>query len=474
MAAVALLLAAAWAVLPAMPAGAAGQAPAAPFASHPLNQPVVAMTASPSGGGYWLVARDGGVFSYGDARFHGSTGALALKAPIVGMASTPSGGGYWLVASDGGIFSFGDARFFGSTGALALKAPIVGMALTLSGGGYWLVASDGGIFSFGDARFFGSTGGLRLDAPVVGMARAAGGAVYWLVASDGGIFSFGDAPFHGSMGGKRLDRPIVGMTTTPGGHGYRFVATDGGVFNFGDARFHGSLGGTGHPLVVSMASTASGNGYWMLTLAAEVVGYGDAVYQGQPGPAFSATIAPLSAARKAAMVGVTWRPGCPLGLDSLRIITMPHWRFDGRADAGELVTSASAADAMVAAFNRIWDAKEPIDKMEPVERYGGSDDAADAANDTSSYNCRTTSTGTQSNHALGLAVDVNPLQNPYLHADGTTLDPDAQRYANRALQEPGVIHTGDPVWSAFVSVGWRWGGTVISPPDYQHFSPTGR
>ena len=80
--------------------------------------------------GYWLVASDGGIFSYGDAGFHGSAGALALNRPIVGMAPTPDGAGYWLVASDGGIFSYGDAGFHGSAGALALNRPIVGMAAT--------------------------------------------------------------------------------------------------------------------------------------------------------------------------------------------------------------------------------------------------------------------------------------------------------------------------------------------------------
>ncbi|HEY5012201.1 MAG TPA: ice-binding family protein [Acidimicrobiia bacterium] len=82
----------------------------------------------PSGNGYWLVASDGGIFKFGDATFHGSTGAMTLNKPIVGMASTPSGNGYWLVATDGGIFSFGDATFHGSTGAMTLNKPIVGMA----------------------------------------------------------------------------------------------------------------------------------------------------------------------------------------------------------------------------------------------------------------------------------------------------------------------------------------------------------
>ena len=88
------------------------------------------------------------------------------------MASTPDGHGYWLVASDGGIFSFGDASFFGSTGAIHLNKPIVGMASTPDAQGYWLVASDGGIFSFGDATFDGSTGGIVLNKPIVGVAAS--------------------------------------------------------------------------------------------------------------------------------------------------------------------------------------------------------------------------------------------------------------------------------------------------------------
>jgi outer membrane protein assembly factor BamB len=208
-----------------------------------LNEPVVGMAATPDGGGYWLVASDGGIFSFGDAKFFGSTGAIHLNRPIVGMAATPDGKGYWLVASDGGIFTFGDAKFFGSTGAIHLNQPIVGMASTPDGGGYWLVASDGGIFNFGDAKFFGSTGAIHLNRPVVGMAATHDGKGYWLVASDGGIFTFGDATYLGSTGAIRLNQPVVGMEATPTGAGYRFVAADGGIFNFGDAASDGSLGG---------------------------------------------------------------------------------------------------------------------------------------------------------------------------------------------------------------------------------------
>ena len=209
-----------------------------------LNRPVVAMAATPSGKGYWLVASDGGVFAFGDAQFYGSTGAIRLNQPIVGVARTPSGRGYWLVAADGGVFAFGDAAFRGSTGAIRLNRPMVGMAATPTGRGYWLVASDGGVFAFGDAAFRGSTGAIRLNRPMVGMASSVSGRGYWLVASDGGVFAFGDATFQGSTGAIRLNSPVVGIAATPAPHvaGYWLVASDGGVFAFGDARFAGSTG----------------------------------------------------------------------------------------------------------------------------------------------------------------------------------------------------------------------------------------
>ncbi|HEY5108097.1 MAG TPA: PQQ-binding-like beta-propeller repeat protein, partial [Acidimicrobiales bacterium] len=165
---------------------------------------------APATPGYWLAASDGGIFTFGDAAFWGSTGALSLARPIVGLAATPDRRGYWLVASDGGVFSYGDAGFYGSTGALHLNRPIVGMAPTPDGHGYWLAAADGGVFAFGDAAFAGSTGGMSLNAPVVGIDAGPDARGYRLVASDGGIFAFGSAPFSGSTGSLHLVRPIVG------------------------------------------------------------------------------------------------------------------------------------------------------------------------------------------------------------------------------------------------------------------------
>ena len=233
--------------------------------------------------GLWMSASDGGIFTFGDAAFHGSMGGVHLNAPVVGMAATPDGGGYWEVASDGGIFTFGDAAFHGSMGGVHLNAPVVGMAATPDGGGYWEVASDGGIFTFGDAAFHGSMGGVHLNAPVVGMAATPDGGGYWEVASDGGIFTFGDAAFHGSMGGVHLNAPVVGMAATPDGGGYWEVASDGGIFTFGDAAFYGSVPGQGivqHIPVVGIVGTASGHGYWIAGRDGALYSYGDASFLG--------------------------------------------------------------------------------------------------------------------------------------------------------------------------------------------------
>ncbi len=200
----------------------------------PLNRPLVGATATGDQQGYWMVASDGGVFSYGDARFFGSTGNIHLNRPIVGLTATPDGKGYWLVATDGGVFTFGDAAFYGSTGSIVLNRPIVGMAATPDGKGYWLVASDGGVFTFGDAAFYGSTGTIDLNRPIVGMAATTDGKGYWLVASDGGVFTFGDAAFYGSTASDPGD-PVERLVPTRSGNGYWVVQQNGTATAFGDA-----------------------------------------------------------------------------------------------------------------------------------------------------------------------------------------------------------------------------------------------
>ena len=253
------------------PAGAPAPAPPPPAPSAPTA-------------GYRLIASDGGVFSFGTARFYGSLGGVRLAAPVVGAAATPDGGGYWLVASDGGVFSFGDARFYGSTGGVRLDQPIVGMAAAPGGNGYWLVARDGGVFAFGTgARFRGSTGGTRLNAPIVAMAADPATPGYWLFAADGGVFAFG-APFFGSTGGVHLVRPVVGAASAPDGRGYWMVATDGGVFDYGPgAGFHGSTGGVNLAApVIAMAVDARTGGYWLTGSDGGVFTF-DAPFEGSTG-----------------------------------------------------------------------------------------------------------------------------------------------------------------------------------------------
>jgi hypothetical protein len=201
-------------------------------AGSPRISPIVAMAPTPDGHGYWLVDSDGSVLSFGDARSHGSAGATEMEASavggstgytIVGMAASPDGDGYWLVGADGGVLSFGDAHYYGSTGGKPRHSPIVGIEPTPDGGGYWLVGSDGSVLSFGDAHYYGSTAGKALHAPIVAMAPTVDGRGYWLVGADGAIFSFGDAHFFGTAAGKALAEPVVAISANPAGGGYWLV-----------------------------------------------------------------------------------------------------------------------------------------------------------------------------------------------------------------------------------------------------------
>jgi hypothetical protein len=215
---------------------------------------IAGMARTPDGSGFWTVDDDGDVFHYGTALNYGSR--LLDVDDVTGFAARPAGDGYWMASRDGAVFAFGGAGHHGPAAPLRLNRPIVDMAATPSGNGYWMVATDGGIFSFGDARFHGSTGAMVLNRPIVGMAPTPSGNGYWLVASDGGIFAFGDARFHGSTGAMVLNRPIVGMASTGTGNGYWLVASDGGIFTFGDAGFHGSTGAMvlNQPIVAMVAT----------------------------------------------------------------------------------------------------------------------------------------------------------------------------------------------------------------------------
>jgi hypothetical protein len=244
--------------------------------------------------GYWLVGSDGGIFSFGNAQFYGSTGNLVLQRPVVGIVATRDRGGYWLDASDGGVFSFGDTQFYGSIPGLglhpagsglahSLNAPIVGMVASHDQGGYFMVASDGGVFAFGDAHFAGSCPGIGgcAGAAVAVMPDASGNG-YWLVTQTGHVYAFGDAPFLGAPGPQ--SSPITSATPTPSGHGYYVLDADGHVFAYGDA--NGGLGNVaagatgGNNPASAIFTTSDGGGYWVSDALGKVFTFGDAPNHG--------------------------------------------------------------------------------------------------------------------------------------------------------------------------------------------------
>ncbi len=209
-----------------------------------LAQPIAGMAAVPGGSSYNLADANGTVFGNGPRATDCAGLSGPLNKPIVAIASAPGGNGCWLAGGDGGVFAFGsNAPFFGSAGSLSLVQPIVGMAAAPNNDGYDLAAADGGVFTYGPGTtFYGSMGGQRLNKAIVGMAVDPSTGGYWLVASDGGVFSF-NAPFFGSLGSTPLNKPIVGIEAAPTGDGYYLVAADGGVFAFGKgAHFQGSTG----------------------------------------------------------------------------------------------------------------------------------------------------------------------------------------------------------------------------------------
>jgi D-alanyl-D-alanine carboxypeptidase len=188
----------------------------------------------------------------------------------------------------------------------------------------------------------------------------------------------------------------------------------------------------------------------------------------------------LDALTRKAMTGVVWDPGCPVSLDDLRSVVVPFVDFSGATQEGRLVVHRDAANAVGDVFSGLFVARFPIAKIEPIEAYGGDDDLSTLDNNTSAFNCRravgATGTNTKrwSQHAYGRAVDVNPLQNPYVRANGTVLDPNAERFLDRKLTEPGMAVRGGTLVSLFATHGWKWGGNWRASKDYQHFSVTGK
>ena len=183
-------------------------------------------------------------------------------------------------------------------------------------------------------------------------------------------------------------------------------------------------------------------------------------------PPFTSSVDAVSTER----LGATWRPGCPVGPDALRLVTIPYATFEGVAATGELIVAAEVVEEVVAAFRELYDARFPIRKMITMEAYGGDDERAGEEDNTSGFNCRNVlGTDRWSQHSYGLAVDINPLENPYL-VSGEIRPPAGADYLDRTDVRPGMIVEGDLVFRAFTSRGFEWGGFFVSTPDYQHFA----
>ena len=191
-----------------------------------------------------------------------------------------------------------------------------------------------------------------------------------------------------------------------------------------------------------------------------------------PGGRFQSSIQPISPAVRARM-GTTFRPGCPVGLTDLRYVRVSFRGFDGRAHTGELVVHRRVAADVVSVFARLYRARFPIEEMRLVTGADLTARPTGDGNNTAAFVCRAARQQTRlSAHAYGLAIDVDPFQNPYRRGD-LVLPELASAYLDRDDRRPGMIRAGDVVTTAFAAIGWTWGGTWRSPKDLMHFSATG-
>ena len=192
-------------------------------------------------------------------------------------------------------------------------------------------------------------------------------------------------------------------------------------------------------------------------------------------PAFEGSSEALDAKLRKRMTGKSWHRGCPVGLGKLRLLEVTHWGFDGDVHGGRLVVHRRAAAAILKVMEALYEERYPIRRMVLIDRYGADDHRSMAADNTSAFNCRFVAgqPGTWSQHAYGLAIDVNPIENPYVSGDHVS-PPAGKPYADRTRNEPGMIHGGDATVRAFAAQGWEWGGDWSPAKDYQHFSANGK
>lgn len=184
---------------------------------------------------------------------------------------------------------------------------------------------------------------------------------------------------------------------------------------------------------------------------------------------YRSSIAPISPAQRAAMTPTVWRKGCPVGLSSLRAVRVTYRTFTGREARGTLVVHRDVAPSVRRIFRSLYRARVPVRRIAPIEKYRGSDFASIEADNTSAFNCRrATGSGRWSNHAYGRAIDINPIENPWVEPGGKVYHRASRPYVRRTPR-PGVAVSGGPLVRAFEREGWSWGGRWSGTKDYQHF-----
>ena len=192
-------------------------------------------------------------------------------------------------------------------------------------------------------------------------------------------------------------------------------------------------------------------------------------------PPFRGSVSPIPPSLQRAMTGASWRPGCPVHLHDLRVVRASHHGFDGRVRTGRLIVHRDVAADVLSVLRRLYAARFPIRRMVPVDAYGASDFRSIEADNTSAFNCRYVDGTTRwSEHAYGRAIDLNPIENPYIASSGTTSHRASRPYLRRSPYRRGMAVEGGVVVRAFAAVGWNWGGRWSGVRDYQHFSASGR
>jgi hypothetical protein len=200
-----------------------------------------------------------------------------------------------------------------------------------------------------------------------------------------------------------------------------------------------------------------------------------AASQARPtGKGFNAEVSRISDRLAKRMRGNSWHRGCPVPIRDLRLVRLTFNGFDGDPHGGKLVVHRDATAAITQAFRSMYRNGFKIRRMHLVDRYNSSDQASMRADNTSAFNCRPVAgTDRWSQHAYGRAIDINPVENPYIGSDGSVSPRKGRPYADRSKHHKGMIHSGDSTVRAFSTVGWGWGGAWSSPKDYQHFSASG-